>query len=478
MPFLACETIKMRSGNNYLSSLKKFGAEIWLAGERVGDVTSNSAFRSCSRSIASLYDMQLERPEQMTYRTEDGGRAGLSFIQPRTIDELRKRSRTMKTWADFSGGMMSRSPEYLNVCIAALAAARDFFAASDPQFGGNIANYYQQARKFDWCATLACGDPPRVVDQSRALRVVEKTPEGLVVSGARMLAVNAPLSEELLVLPSSRLQAEPQYESFAIAFAIRCNTRGLKFMCRDAFDPNRSHFDYPLSSRFEQMDCVAIFDSVTVPRDRVFLCGDIARCNALFAETNANTHALHQHVIRITAKAEFMLGLAVRIAQVDGVNSAKVRERIEQMDTTTKVLRAYIAQAEADAALDKWGIMTPARTPLDQAQRLFTNEYPQMIRTIQDIGSSNLVATPSERDFESPMRPDLDRHYGGADTEARERVALHRLAWDATGSAFAGRQTLSEQLKSDVSAGADTKSLSPDLAPFADRIVEFLERTD
>ncbi len=129
-----------RSGSNYLSTLKKLNAEIWLGGERVGEVTSHPAFRDCARSIASLYDMQLERVEQMTFRTDDGGRSGLSFIQPKSIDELRKRSRMMAAWSNFSGGMLAQTPDHSNVALAAMAAARDFFAASDLRYGDNIAS--------------------------------------------------------------------------------------------------------------------------------------------------------------------------------------------------------------------------------------------------------------------------------------------------------------------------------------------------
>src|SRR5208283_5126492 len=118
-----------RSGSNYLSTLKKLNAEIWLGGERIAEVTSHHALRNCARSLASLYDMQMERVEQMTRRTDDGGRSGLSFIQPKSVDELRKRSRMMAAWANFSGGFLS-TPDYLNVGIAAMAAARDFFAGS------------------------------------------------------------------------------------------------------------------------------------------------------------------------------------------------------------------------------------------------------------------------------------------------------------------------------------------------------------
>src|SRR5260370_33446092 len=101
-----------RSGNNYLSSLKKLGAEIWIGGARAGDVTAHPAFANCARSVASLYDMQMEHPETMTFRIDDGGRAGMSVIIPKTADALRKRSRMMKTWAGFGSGMLGRPPDY------------------------------------------------------------------------------------------------------------------------------------------------------------------------------------------------------------------------------------------------------------------------------------------------------------------------------------------------------------------------------
>ena len=124
-----------RSGNNYLTALRKLKAEVWIGGERVQDPTVHPAFVHCARSVASLYDMQAEHPEAMTYRTEDGDRAGMSFIQPKGAEDVRKRSQMFRRWAEYSHGMMGRSPDYLNASIAAMAAAHQFFADSDPRFG-------------------------------------------------------------------------------------------------------------------------------------------------------------------------------------------------------------------------------------------------------------------------------------------------------------------------------------------------------
>ncbi len=477
-----------RSGNNYLSSLKKLRAEVWIGGERVGDVTTHPAFKNIARSVASLYDMQMEHPEQMTYRTEDGGRAGLSFIQAKSADDLCRRSRMMKAWVDFSGGMMGRTPDYLNASIAAMGAAHDFFAASDPRFGDNVANYYREARNHDWCATHTLVNPRSSrahgwaghTDEELALRVVERTRDGIVVRGCRMLATLAPVSEELLVFPSTVLKAEPAAEPFALAFAIPCNTKGVRFLCRDSFDPGHSHFDYPLSSRFEEMDCVVLFDDVLVPWERVFICGDVARCNGLHGETNAVVHMMHQVVVKNVAKTEFLVGLVARIAEVtDAMSLQHVRERLAEMIMTMETMRACLRAAEAEAAQDRWGVFVPARPPLDTARNLFPRLYPRLIEIIQLNSSSHLMATPSQSDFQSRIGAEIQRYYVAAGAQARERVALYRLAWDVAGSAFGGRQVLYERFFfGDPIRMASALVDATDLKPLVGRVKQFLNRPD
>src|SRR5437660_1435946 len=133
--------------------------------------------------------MQMEHPEAMTWRLEDGDRAGLSFIQPKNLDEVHKRSLMFRRWAEYSGGMLGRTPDYLNASIAAMAAASKFFSASDPRFGDNIQAYYREARKHDWCATHTLVNPKASraagwaghSDADLALQLVERTKDGIIV---------------------------------------------------------------------------------------------------------------------------------------------------------------------------------------------------------------------------------------------------------------------------------------------------------
>ena len=65
------------------------------------------------------------------------------------------------------------------------------------------------------------------------------------------------------------------------------------------------------------------------------------------------------------------------------------------------------------------------------------------------------------------------------DPSARERVALYRLAWDAAGSSFAGRQVLYERFFfGDPVRMASALVDNTDLAPLVQRVKDFMARTD
>src|SRR6266404_7458158 len=107
-----------RTGRQYLNGLREQDREVWLAGERVKDVTTHPGLRNGARAIASLYDLQHdpEVREAMTFASPTSGeRVGLSFIVPRTREDLVARREMMLNWARATCGMMGRSPDFMNV---------------------------------------------------------------------------------------------------------------------------------------------------------------------------------------------------------------------------------------------------------------------------------------------------------------------------------------------------------------------------
>ncbi|MHB1953915.1 MAG: 4-hydroxyphenylacetate 3-monooxygenase, oxygenase component, partial [Sulfobacillus sp.] len=276
-------------------------------------------------------------------------------------------------------------------------------------------------------------------------RVVEKTAAGVIIRGARMLAT-LPLADEILVFPSTVIRNTEEDRPYAFAFALPLSTPGLRFICRETFDYGKSHFDHPLGSRFEEMDAVVVFHDVLVPWERVFVLEDGERCNKLYADTDATVHMTHQVIVKNVAKAEFILGVASLVVDTIGIEQFQhVQEKIAEVVIAMETMKAFLVASEANAKLNRWGIMTPDWTPLNIARNTFPKVYPRLVEIVQQLAAGGLMAIPSEKDFQSELRPDIDRFYQAKNTSALDRTRLFRLAWDAAVSTFGSRQVLYER---------------------------------
>src|SRR5436309_6892049 len=390
-----------RTGSEYLKGLQAQEREVWLRGERVKDVTTHPGLRNGALAIASLYDMQHDPQlrDEMTYVSPTSGdRVGLSFINPHTREDVERRGQMMLNWARTTCGMMGRSPDFMNVTFAAWGAAADYFARGRPQFGQNIQRYYEYIRENDLTLTHSLINLQRSRDVSgmfnlkegTALRIVRETDAGVVVRGARVLATLGPLADEIAVYSPRLARHTDPHSPFALNFAIPCGTPGLRFLCRESFDLGRSHFDHPLGSRFEEMDCIVFFDDVLVPWERVFMMGDTDMVNATGVRTHSTAHSAHQNAAKNLAKCEFGLGLALLMTETLGnAHLPHSEERLGELMLYAELMRACIRASEADAKIDEWGVMCPGLLQVEITRNLFMTAYPKMVEILQLLGSSS-----------------------------------------------------------------------------------------
>lgn len=480
-----------RTGEQFISGLKERPAEVYIRGERVKDVTTHPAFRNGIQTLAKLLDMQ-HNPDlrnEMTYDSPTtGDRVGLSFITPKTPQDLERRRTMMTHWARASCGMMGRTPDFLNVAVMSMAAASDYLIQNRPEFKQNVENYYEYIRENDLVLTHTLVNlqrsrsPMATPLQDRtdvALSVVKETGAGIVVQGARVLATLGPLSDEITVYPARTHQLPDGAEKrYSFAFAIPCNTSGMRFLCRESFDHGRSHFDHPLGSRFEEMDAIVFFDNVLVPWERVFLYGDAQMCNEWAGRTNRNSHTGHQVVSKNVVKCEYMLGLANLMVQTLGSGQTpQAQQLISEVIENLEITKACLRAAEADAQVDEWGTLTLSYAPLLVARKQFITMYPRMAEILHLLGSSSLMALPSEADLNGPLAQEITQYMETDTASAEDRIRLFHLAWDTCCSAFGSRQVLYERyFGGDALRNAVMLYNLYDKEPMSQWVREFLEQ--
>src|SRR6266850_2534433 len=143
----------IRTGEQFLDALHD-DRQIFMDGERIADVTRDPRTAGAAQTLAELFDMQ-HAPAlagQMTFPSPSSGqKVGLSFIEPRSVDDLVRRRGMVKIWMDATCGMFGRSPDFLNVMLTGLAAAAPEFGRGDNRFADNIRAYHVHAREHDLC---------------------------------------------------------------------------------------------------------------------------------------------------------------------------------------------------------------------------------------------------------------------------------------------------------------------------------------
>ncbi|MXW20774.1 MAG: 4-hydroxyphenylacetate 3-monooxygenase, oxygenase component [Gammaproteobacteria bacterium] len=473
-----------RTGDELIQALRDSPMELWHRGRKVEDITAEDGIAGGVRSLAARYDFQHEEPETLLFPSpQTGDPVGMSFMIPETREDLVRVGDSMHRLADFSFGMAGRDPSYLNRAMSAYAAAASWLDSAHAGGGANAAAWHRDMRERDLALTHTLINPQinravsaaKQADPFLAARVKEETDAGLVIKGARMLAT-LPISDSIMVFPSTLLKNPEEDAPYSFAFCLPNATEGLKFICRETVDYGRNHFDHPLGSRYEELDALVVFDDVFVPWENVFLYRDVKACNEAYAATSAVVHMSHQVICKNIAKTEFLLGLVSLMIDAVGIEIFQhVQEKVAEIWVNLETMKAFRRAAEADAAVNEHGMMTPAFDPLDAARNLYPRLYPRMVEIVRLLGASGLVAMPTEADLKGPLSEEVHRYYQAARLEAKDRIPLYRLAWDTALSAFAARQVQYETyFFGDPVRMAGAIFHSKDRTPYMERVREFL----
>lgn len=441
-----------RKGADFLLRLENCPPELWYQGKRLENVRDFEPLKNGIATLAAFYDYQWDHSELML-ESVDGKTVSKSFSITKDKGELFAVGKALLTGARFSHGMLGRDPAYLNRSVASFAGSADFFYIGGKTYSNNVREYFRFVRDNDLVLTHTILNPrvnrrvgPAFQDDPTvSAHVTKESDAGIYITGARMIAT-LPFADEIAVFPARLLDISDASKAYAFAFTLPTATRGLKFICRDSVDYGMGRRNHPLGARYEEMDAVALFDNVFVPWERVFCYRDMDICNLFYDATGATAHITYQVVCKNIVKIEFFLGLISLMIHGSGLDTFQhIHEKMADIWAGWQAMKAFKLAAEAGARLNDFGMLVPDWSPLEAARFMFPRMYPRIVEIVQQIGASGLVTLPMSEDLDGPLRSEIDKYFQSMRLQAVEKIDLYRLAWDASVSAFAGRQVLYER---------------------------------
>jgi 4-hydroxybutyryl-CoA dehydratase/vinylacetyl-CoA-Delta-isomerase len=437
----------LRTPEQYKESLRD-GRAVYLRGEKVADVTKDPVIGIAVEHACIDYRMA-EDPKYrgLAVMRDGGGEYSRYFHLPRNSDDLLKRSELIAASTREGATLVVLIKEIGTDALYALHILGERMAAAGkPEYRERVAKYHRYCRDNDLAVAVAQTDvkgdrslgPTAQDHPDYYVRVVEERPDGIVVRGAKVHTSVSTNTNEVIVLPTRAMRAEDK--AYAVAFALPINTPGLKLIASPHGSSHKNQFEHPLSARHKMMETLTVFDDVFVPKERVFLNGEID-----FAGLLALTFVRYHRFTAVSYKLpllELMAGAGYAIAEANGVlRAAHVRDKLTHLAAYHATVRGLIEHAAAACTIED-GLAVPNTLLTNVAKYHFAHNYHQAVQIVQDLAGGLLVTAPGAEDLTSEAtRAYVMKYMGGAKGfDAETRLRLLNLVGDLTASDFGGYQ--------------------------------------
>jgi len=442
----------IRTGAEYLASIKNDGRSVFCDGELIRDVTTHPAFSGAARSLARLFDVAADpaNAELMTFPSpKTGAPVWRCYEVPKTVGDLAARRLMSARWAEETFGLMGRTPDHVAGFLAGYAAKPSVFAEHGKHFAENVVRYHERAR--DNHLYLSYAIVPPQIDRSKPAHkqsdptlhagVVKERDDGIVLKGCQQLATGAAYSDAVYISCIHPLTTGD--EAYAFAAAVPANAPGLKIYTRRPYATTAtSTFDYPLSARFDEIDALLVLDDVFVPWENVFCHRNLQLCRDQWWRTPSHSYGNHQSQVRYAAKLRFLMGLTKRLCEITGVDAMPpVQIQLGEMAAFATIVDTMVRAQETEATIDDEGTVWPSKKALYAVMSLQSEINPRLNNSLRELAGGSIIMLPSSiKDFHNPATAaDIERYIASPGFSAKERVAILKLVWDFIGSEFAGR---------------------------------------
>ncbi|MFZ6746203.1 4-hydroxyphenylacetate 3-hydroxylase N-terminal domain-containing protein [Undibacterium sp. JH2W] len=462
--YLACaeEEVKraakglLKSGQEFKQSLRD-DRVIFYQGKQLEDVTTHFATAGGINQIAEIYDEQLNEDSEglLTYKRDDGRMATMSYMVPRTKEDLIRRRAgikyaSQKNWgthcrgldmiASFSVGMLGHLPSFKKHC---------------PEYAENIVAYreYAELNNLYLSETIvdpqgyrgrASGTDVGLTPPERAvMRITKESSKGIWISGVKGVGTAAPQCNEIFVG-----SLHPPTPDEALWAYVPANAPGVRMFCREAVhQPGASAYAHPLTSRGEEAEAMVVFDNVFIPRERIMAARSPEIAHAGFF--NLWTAYSHWYtLVRIETKAELYAGLAKVIMEVLELEHIPVvRQRVSEIIQFVQIIQGMCLASMETATISEGGVLVPGATALAAGRIYAMEKLPRILHILRDLCGQGLILRFHEKDLAeyAAFGQKFEWFLDTRQVSASHKNILMNLVWDVAASEHATRSLVFEE---------------------------------
>jgi len=423
----------IRSGDEYIESLRGRDLIIYLFGELVKEPVDHPMIRPSINAVAETYDLAMREEALASADSSITGLRVNRFLHiAESAEDLVLQNKMQRTLGQNTGTCFQRC-----VGMDALNSLHSVTFDIDEKHGTDYHQRFLEFVKMVQRENLVIGGamtdpkgdrskgPSEQEDPEMFTRVVETNDKGMYVSGAKAHQTGCINSHWIILMPTVRLTEKDK--DWAFVGVIPADAKGVTYIYGRQSCDTRSMEDGDIddgNAKYAGQEALMILERVFIPWDKVFMHGEYEFASTLIERFTC--YHRRSYVCK-TGLGDVLIGAAATIADYNGVpNVSHIKDKIVEMTHLNEtIFAAGIASSHLGHKL-KSGVYLN-EDMLAQVCKHNVTRFPYEIsRLAQDIAGGLVVTLPSEKDFRHPVAGPLLKRFlvgrKGVDVENRMRI--------------------------------------------------------
>jgi 4-hydroxybutyryl-CoA dehydratase/vinylacetyl-CoA-Delta-isomerase len=429
----------LMTSKEYIASIESLDLEANVLGQRTGGLPNHPLVQPSLRAVAVTYDCAHDDAFRALFRAYSplvGDEVNRFTHLHQSADDLVNKVLMQRRCGNLTGCCFQRCVG-MDAANAVFSVTYDCDQVHGTDYHQRFLEYWARVQRGDLVVDGAMTDPKgdrgkrpsEQPDPDLYLRVVERRPDGVIVRGAKLHQTGMINSHEIMVMPT--LAMRPGEENWAICFALPTNAEGIHYVLgRQASDTRKmegSTVDVG-NPTFGGQEVLTVFEDVFVPKERVFLDGEVDHSGPL-VERFAAYHRQSYGGCKVGV-GDVLIGATALIAEMNGVARAShVRDKIVEMIHLNETLFACgVACSARGQPMAAGNYLVDLL--LANVCKLNVTRFPyEMARLATDVAGGLLGTLPAARELDDPVTGPYIRKYLAAaeGVDPLDRMKVLRL---------------------------------------------------
>ena len=436
------KTVKpIRTGEEYIESLKGRDLKVYLFGELVKEPVSHPMIRPSINAVARTYDLAVEEEELASSQSSISGERVNRFLHiAESAEDLVLQNKMQRKLGQLTGTCFQR-------CVG-MDALNSLHSTTFEIDEKHETKYHERLLEFikmvqhenlviGGAMTDVKGDrsltPSEQEDPDLFLHIVDRDDKGVYVTGAKAHQTGTINSHWMIVMPTMRLLENDK--DYAIVGALPVDAPGLTYIYGRQSCDTRSMEPGDIdvgNSEYGGQETMVIFDRVFIPNEMIFMDGEYEFASMLVERFTC--YHRRSYVCK-TGLGDVLIGAAAAIAEYNGVPKVShIKDKIIEMTHLNESIYAAGIAASYQGHKMKSGVFLNDDMLANVCKHNVTRLPYELARLAQDVAGGILVTLPSEAEFRSAETGPLLKKYlkGKSGIEVENRMRILRLIENMT----------------------------------------------